>query len=81
LIGARWPTAATHVHAGNQSLIVGHDYMLPVRALTHRPGCVRVLKYITRHYTSESAGNQKECNMYIGGGLLLLIIVLFLVLR
>jgi hypothetical protein len=55
--------------------------MVPVRVPTNRPRCVRVLKYITRHYTSESAGNQKEFNMYIGGGLLLLLIVLFLVLR
>jgi hypothetical protein len=52
-----------------------------VRALAHRPRCVQVLKYITRHYSSENAGNQKESNMYIGGGLLLLLIVLFLVLR
>jgi hypothetical protein len=29
----------------------------------------------------ESVGNQKESNMYIGGGMILLLIVLFLVLR
>jgi len=35
---------------------------------------VRVLKYSERHYTLESAGNQKESNMYTGGGLLLVLI-------
>jgi hypothetical protein len=77
LVGQLCPSCATHVHASDG---LGAT-TLSVRALAHRPRCGGVLKYFTRHYTSESAGNQKESNMYIGGGLLLLLIVLFLVLR
>ena len=56
---------------------------VPVRAPANRPRCARVLKYITRSYSSESVGNQKESKMYIGGGigLVLLIVVLVLFFR
>jgi hypothetical protein len=33
------------------------------------------------HSPGESVGNQKESKMYIGGGMILLIIVLFLIFR
>jgi hypothetical protein len=49
----------------------------PVCAAAYRPLCVRVLHYIPRSCTSsESAGNGKEFQMYIGSGLLLVIILL-----
>jgi hypothetical protein len=54
-----------------------------VRAPANRPRRARVLKYILRSYSSESAGNQKESKMYIGGGigLVLLIVILVMFLR
>jgi hypothetical protein len=66
-----------------ESIQCGHADILPkmpVRVPANRPRCVRVLKYSALLLFRER-GNHKEFNMYIGGGLLLLLIVLFLVLR
>lgn len=55
--------------------------LLPVRVPTNRPRSARVLKYIPRSYLPPERCNEKESNMYIGGGMLLLLIVLFLFFR
>ena len=47
----------------------------------HRCIFVRVLQWIPYSYSPENEGNQKESKMYIGGGAILLIIILFLFLR